>query len=180
MRYNTIVPVDIANGNGIGVSLYTQGCSRRCKQCFNPETWSFEGGQEFTQETQDTILDLLDQSYIDHFSILGGEPLEPQNTYPLACLISKIKSDYPHIKIWLWTGYTWEELQETIRAADNAKYLEYILKNVDYLVDGPFIQEQKDLTLQWRGSRNQRIIKSAESMRLNEKHLTDSYLILAD
>lgn len=172
--------MDVANGNGIGVSLYTQGCSHRCAHCFNPETWDFEGGQEFTQETQNTILDLLDQSYVDHFSILGGEPLEPQNTYPLACLISKIKSEHPHIKIWLWTGYTWETLQETIRTTDRAKYLEYILENIDYLIDGPFIQEQKDLTLSWRGSRNQRIIKSAESMKLNEKYFTDSYMILAD
>lgn len=167
MKYNAIVLEDIANGDGVGVSLYVQGCPHHCSGCFNPETWDYNLGREFTLQEEEEIFRCLDKPYISHFSILGGEPLESHNIYALSRLINKIKRSYPHIKIWIWTGYTWRFLQNEICRAKNAKYLEYILKNTDYLIDGPFIQEEKDLTLKWRGSRNQRIIKSAESMRAN-------------
>lgn len=182
MKYRSVILEDIANGNGVGVSLFIQGCSHHCPGCFNPESWDFDDADcpEFDSIIANTIIAQLNKPYINHLSILGGEPLEPRNLFPLACFIKQVKDNCPDKEIWLWTGCVWEILQETIRITDRAGYLEYILKNVDYLIDGPFIQEQKDLALQWRGSRNQRIIKSAESMKLNEQHFTDSYMILAD
>ena len=168
MRYNAVAFDDIANGRGVGVSLYLQGCSHFCPGCFNPETWDFDGGEEFNTEVEKEILNHLGKPHINHLSILGGEPLAPCNLYKLSCFINKVNTIYPHITIWLWTGYTWENLiLRTKNGMSGVGYLKYILKNVDYLIDGPYIQEQKDLALSWRGSRNQRIIKSAESMRVN-------------
>lgn len=154
MRYNTIRKMDVSNGEGIGVSLFVQGCSKHCKGCFNPNTWSFEGGKPFTQKTLKTILTLLSKPYITRFSILGGEPLEEQNYVELANLIRSVHAVKPEIKIWIWTGKQIEELQKS-----ENKNLKYILDHIDYLIDGPFIEEEKDLQLQWQGSRNQRVIK---------------------
>lgn len=176
MRYSYIIPTDIANGVGVGVSLYVQGCSHHCLGCFNPETWDYEGGKEYTEETQETLLHYLSKPFINHLSILGGEPLDPKNVKTIEELIIKTKDSYPHIKIWLWTGYTWNQLQEIIKTNDQTCSLKSILKTVDYLIDGPFIQEEKDLTLSWRGSRNQRIIKSAETI----KTMSDSPLLLEE
>lgn len=154
MRYAQIRKMDISNGEGIGVSLFIQGCSQHCKGCFNPETWDFQGGKIYHPETTEKIMELLNKPYIIRFSILGGEPLEYKNLFELSCLINKIKSTYPHIKIWMWTGFLLEDLEE--KSLTNP-YLDYVLSNIDVLVDGPFIQEEKDITLKWRGSRNQRI-----------------------
>lgn len=153
MRYNSIVLEDIANGDGVGVSLYVQGCSKHCPGCFNPETWDFNAGFAFTEKEQEFILSNLAKPYINHFSILGGEPLEEQNLQDLTNLIMKIRDTFPHIKIWLWTGYEYNELFDK----QNNEYLNYILKNINFLIEGPFIQEQKDLTLLWRGSKNQKV-----------------------
>lgn len=173
MRYSSILTDDVANGDGVGVSLYLQGCSHRCLGCFNPETWDFNSGLEFDTKVEQKILGCLSKPQINHLSILGGEPLEKENWYPLSCFIQKVRYSFPHIKIWLWTGFTWEGLQEIIRTFDYVKYLEYILENVDYIIDGPFIQEKKDLTLLWRGSSNQRIIESSRSIKYNKEHFTD-------
>lgn len=154
MRYAQIRKIDISNGEGIGVSLFIQGCSQHCKGCFNSETWDFQGGKIYYPETTEKIIELLNKPYITRFSILGGEPLEYKNLFELSCLINKIKSTYPHIKIWMWTGFLLEDLEE--KSLTNS-YLDYILNNIDVLVDGPFIQEEKDISLKWRGSRNQRI-----------------------
>lgn len=169
MKYNAIVLEDIANGDGVGVSLYVQGCPHHCPGCFNPETWDFDSANcfEFDSVAVNTIIARLNKPYVNHLSILGGVPLESRNLFSLACFIKQVKDNCPDKEIWLWTGYTWEILQEIIQTTNNTGYLEYILRNVDYLIDGPYIQEQKDLTLKWRGSRNQRIIKSAESVRAN-------------
>ena len=162
MRYNSIVVEDIANGDGVGVSLYTQGCPHHCPGCFNSHTWDFDGGQELDEFVIETMLYYLGKPYINHFSILGGEPLVSKNLFPLSCLINKIRTNLPHIKIWVWTGYTFEEL---LQRRSEEGYLNYILKNIDVLIDGPFIQEKKDLTLKWRGSTNQRIIYCAEELK---------------
>lgn len=154
MRFAKIKFNDIANGPGIALSFFTQGCHKHCFNCFNPETWDFNGGQEFTQETLDSIINGLTENGIKrHLSILGGEPLCPENLFLTNLVISTVKEKLPQTKIYLWTGYTYEELQQIHNTT-----LDNILKQVDVLVDGPYIDEQRDITLNMRGSRNQRII----------------------
>ena len=156
MRYNTINSCECTNGLGWGVSLFTQGCPLHCKGCFNPETWDFEGGKEITTKVESELYKLMDKPYIKRFSILGGEPLSEQNLEQLSYIIVSMKANYPRKKIWIWTGYTWDEIQERLKKPTK---LWIILRHTDYLITGPFIQEEKDLTLKWRGSRNQEIIK---------------------
>lgn len=154
MRYAGIIKNDIANGPGIRVSFFTQGCPHHCKGCFNPETWDPEGGKEFTAETLDEIKIALAANGIKrNLSILGGEPLCPDNLFLTEFLIREIKKDYPDITIYLWTGYKYSELKQ-----NSNKSIQYILSTIDTLVDGPFIEEQRDITLPLRGSRNQQII----------------------
>lgn len=160
--------MDISNGTGVGVSLFTQGCSRHCKGCHNPEQWSFDGGEMFTWDIQDQIIALLKQSYVSRFSILGGEPLENINLFHLTCLCHKIKRDLPHIQIWVYTGYNWEELYQKYQDDYGSKYLPILMENIDILVDGEFIQEQKDISLQFKGSENQRIIDVQKSLEQKE------------
>ena len=161
MRYAQIRKMDISNGLGVGASLFTQGCHFHCKNCFNPETWNFNAGKEYTEETKETILKLLEPEYITRFSILGGEPLEERNWFDLANLVVSIKREHPDIKIWLYTGFTYEGLEHLMypNVPDSNKNLLYIiLKNVDALVDGQFQEDKKDLTYPFAGSTNQRII----------------------
>lgn len=158
MRYAAIRPFDVSNGTGLGVALFIQGCSLHCKGCFQPETWDFNGGQEFTQEAKEKIFDYLRQPGITRFTILGGEPLEECNLFELSKLIHQIRDQFPHIKIWLYSGYTTEQLAQRIREQQEVHYLKYILNNIDVLVAGPFIEEEKDLSLKWCGSRNQEVI----------------------
>ena len=161
MRYNAIQRCEYVNGNDIGVSLYIQGCSIHCKGCFNPETWDFNGGKEFTLDTFAELLTLLDKPYITRFSILGGEPLEKCNWEELRAILWRIRVFKPDLKIWLYTGYTYNFLMELINMKpkfDNIHLLENILKNIDVLVAGPFILEEKDRSLAFKGSRNQEII----------------------
>ena len=139
-----------------------------CKNCFNPETWDFNGGKEFTQDTVDSILKLIEPEYITRFSILGGEPLESQNHFELAKLINLIKQKRPDIKIWVYTGYTYENL-----VGKESTYLEYILNNIDVLVDGQFQEGKKDLTYPFAGSTNQRVINMQESREQNKIVLLD-------
>lgn len=152
MRYAK-VDLECCNGVGWGLSLFVQGCSRHCKGCFNPDTWDYQGGKPFTQETLNTILAALQKPYTTRFSILGGEPLEPQNYRTLAEVIQEIRQTMPKIKIWLWTGKTIKELK-----TEQDDDLSFILQNIDVIVDGPFILERADKTLPWRGSKNQRVI----------------------
>lgn len=154
MKYATIKDNDIANGPGIGVSVFLQGCERHCEGCFNPETWDFEGGQEFTQDTLKHIINALTANGIKrHLSILGGEPLHPNNLFLTQLIISTVKQELPETKIYIWTGYTIEELRKS-----SSKALQYILSTADVLIDGPYIEAERDITLPMRGSRNQRII----------------------
>ena len=154
MKYATIKDNDIANGPGVGVSVFLQGCERHCDGCFNPETWDFEGGQEFTQDTLKHIINALTANGIKrHLSILGGEPLHPNNLFLTQLIISTVKQELPETKIYIWTGYTIEELRKS-----TSKALQYILSTADILIDGPYIEAERDITLPMRGSRNQRII----------------------
>ena len=164
MRYADIHKMNISDGPGIGVSLYVQGCALHCPGCFNEGTWDFDGGKEYTNDTMDTILDLLKPEWMTRLSILGGEPLCPANykeLIKLTYLAREENKDKPDFKVWMWTGRTYENLMAEINSEPDRKHphpLELVLKGVDYLVDGPFIQDKKDLTLKWRGSSNQRII----------------------
>ena len=158
MRYANINYCECTNGLGWGISLYTQGCSRRCEGCFNPSTWDPARGESFNYAIKKDILATIqDKPFIERFSVLGGEPLEDYNLRDLSALIGSIRLANKDIKIWVFSGYTWEELQK--RAAEsNNLFLSSILENIDVLVDGPFVQEKKDISLKFAGSSNQRII----------------------
>ena len=152
MRYNGIIKNDTANGTGFHVSFFVQGCPHRCKGCFNPETWDFNGGAPYTDDVKEEIISAIGANGVQrNLSILGGEPLASENLYMVSDLIKAVKEAYPNIKIYLWTGYYMEQLNK-----DNT-YINYILNNLTYLIDGPFIEEQKNLNLELRGSDNQRI-----------------------
>ena len=156
MRYNTIRQLDIANGPGCRVSLFVQGCSFNCPGCFNSVARDFSGGQEFTDQTLELILELLKPSQISGLSILGGEPLHPQNRVAVLELTKKVKEVYPDKTIWVWTGYLWEEVKESLSKTA-----------VDVLVDGKFVEELKDLRLKYRGSSNQRVLDVQKSLSEN-------------
>ena len=161
MRYASIDKIECRNGLGWGATLYVQGCHFHCHNCFNPETWDFNGGKEYTEETKETILKLLEPKYIKHFTIQGGEPLEECNWLDLADLLVSIKIEYPDIKIWLYTGFTYECLEYLMHSnvpGSDRNLLYIILKNVDVLVDGQFQEDKKDLTYPFAGSTNQRLI----------------------
>ena len=147
MRYGKINTLDIANGTGVRVSLFVSGCRNRCKGCFNPETWSFDYGEPFTLWTLEEILDALAPQFIDGLSILGGDPFEPENIEAVTDLCYEAKRFYPNKTIWIYTGYLYEDFKDLP-----------IMEYIDVLVDGRFIEAQKDISLKFRGSTNQRII----------------------
>ena len=157
MYYGAIKKFDVADGEGVRVSLFVSGCRNACKGCFQPQTWNFKFGKEFTEETEKEILEALQPSHIQGFSLLGGEPFEEENQKVLAPLLEKIKAVYPKKDIWCWTGYIFDkDLQEGQRK--HTEYTDRMLNCIDVLVDGPFILEQRNLMLQFRGSENQRIL----------------------
>ena len=153
MRIAGIKSNDTTNGQGVCVSLWMQGCPHHCEGCHNPETWSFQGGYEISEEElTNTIFELLEKNNIKrNFSILGGEPLCPQNLYYVLYIIPEVRKKYPDIKIYLWTGYNYEELSYTTKAI--------LHNNVDFIIDGKFDINKRDITLELRGSSNQRILK---------------------
>ena len=161
MNYGAIKKIDVANGEGVRVSLFVSGCRNACKGCFQPETWNFHFGNVFSAETEEEIIKALEPEHISGLSLLGGEPFEEENQAVLAPFCEKIKQIYPNKNIWCWTGYIYDkDLQKGQR-----KYTEYtdrLLNCIDVLVDGPFIEEKKNLMLEFRGSENQRILKLAE------------------
>lgn len=172
MRYASIEEFDTANGKGCGVCIYTQGCNRFCPGCFNPETWDFNGGQEFTYKELYDIKTLLERPHISRLSILGGEPMLPQNYQDISDIIHISRGiDHP-IKVWIWTGRTFEDIyQEACDTKD--ENLAHILDNADYLIDGPFVQEERDITLPFCGSRNQRVLDLASSTSSGEAVLSE-------
>ena len=162
MNYATIKPLDIANGPGIRVSLFVSGCRRACKGCFNEEAWDFNYGKEFTWETLHEIEELLKNPNVEGLSILGGDPFEPENRLEVETICAYMKHNRPRKTIWMWTGYSWDDVKDFP-----------VMKYIDVLVDGPFIQGLKDLRLAWRGSSNQRVIDVQESLRTGEVVLRD-------
>lgn len=169
MKYSGIIKNDIANGPDFRVSFWTQGCPFHCPDCHNPQTWDFNGGREFTQETLTELLDALHANGIRRdLSILGGEPLCDENLFLTELVCSEALKAYPNLKIYLWTGYTYEEL----RARSNSR-LNHILEMITVLIDGPFIKEQRDITLKWRGSKNQRIIDMKGTLATGKVYLVE-------
>lgn len=159
MYYSEIKPLDIANGEGCRVSLFCSGCQFHCKNCFNQETWDFKNGKPFTEETMSYLLSTANSSHIQGLSLLGGEPLHPDNIKTIADIAHTFKERYPNKDIWCWTGYTYENLRAN--AAKNSDYaiaLHKLLNVTDVLIDGLFIESKKDIRLKFRGSSNQRII----------------------
>jgi anaerobic ribonucleoside-triphosphate reductase activating protein len=161
MNYGAIKKFDVADGEGVRVSLFVSGCRNACKGCFQPETWNFHFGEQFTQDTEQEILEALSPEYIAGFSLLGGEPFEEENQEVLAPFLEKIKQTYPSKNIWCWTGYIYDkDLQSGQRK--HTEFTDRMLACIDVLVDGPFIEEQRNLMLEFRGSENQRILRLKE------------------
>jgi anaerobic ribonucleoside-triphosphate reductase activating protein len=154
MRYADVIWNDIVAGDGLCVSFYTQGCPHRCPGCHNPQTWDFEGGKEFPASLLDEIVEKLNAQGIKRsLCVLGGEPLCAENLFLTTLLIRTVREKLPDTKIYIWTGYTYEELQN-----NPSTHMQYVLANVNTIIDGLYIQEQRDVSLKMRGSRNQRII----------------------
>ena len=167
MNYGEIKNYDIANGEGVRVSLFVSGCTHHCKNCFNPETWSFEYGKPFSKETEDYIIECLSPDYIDGLSLLGGEPFEPQNQQVLLPFLRRVRSELPDKTIWCYTGYLFDkELLSESRA--RCKFTDEMLSMIDVLVDGEFVQALHDISLAFRGSSNQRIIDVQKSLETGE------------
>lgn len=155
MKYANLITSECYNGPGWGATFALQGCPHHCSGCFNPETWDFSGGKEFTPEVLGEITQALAPEYITRFSIQGGEPLAPENIFLTSLVCEHVRSKYPNIKIYLWTGYTFDELKDS-----SDSKMKHILDGsyVDVLIDGPFIESEKDVSLFMRGSKNQNII----------------------
>ena len=154
MRYNKIRKMDISNGPGVRVSIFFQGCHFHCKDCFNSETWDFEGGKEFTDKTIDRVIELCGNDYIVGLSMLGGEPMHPVNIEGTTKLAKTFKEKYPNKNIWVWSGFLFEGLKD-----------KEVLKYIDVLVDGQFKTELFDPRLRWKGSSNQRVIDVKKSLK---------------
>lgn len=194
MRYSSMRNLDISNGEGVGVSLFVQGCPFHCKNCFNSDTWDFNGGKEWTEETKNKFIELINRPYIKRVSFLGGECLAEYNLDEVLKLVQEIRNSYPDKTIWLYTGYhvfiNYPEshrqhkviLSTRPNASTNIIYDDElffkkkeedrkrseIISNVDVLVDGEYIDEQKDLTLRFKGSKNQRVIDIKQSLAQNK------------
>jgi len=187
MRYAQIRKLDISNGGGVGISLFVQGCRFHCKNCFNPETWDFNGGKEWTEEVENKFLELAARPYIKRISILGGEPLADENLDEVLNLVNRIRLLLPEKTIWLYTGFTWETIydntlekmlndgigglslyEECEKTIDLAKKRRDIISQCNVLIDGQYIDSQRDVTLQWCGSSNQRVINIQQSLQKGE------------
>ncbi len=160
IRYASIRSLDISNGEGVGVALFVQGCHLHCENCFNPETWDFNGGKEWVPEVEDKFFELANRPYIKRISFLGGECLTKENIGDVTRLAKKCKENFPQKKIWLWSGYDFETYISNLE----------IVKYVDYIIDGRYIEELKDVSLLYRGSSNQNIWKKEVNSLKEEWH----------
>lgn len=167
MNYGQVFYADTANGIGARISLFVSGCTHHCPGCFNEETWDFNFGDPFTREVEDDIIEHLRPSYIDGLSLLGGEPMEAQNQRALLPFLERVKHEVPHATVWIYSGYTFEELLDKENRRCHTEATRRILELADILVDGKFILAEKDVKLRFRGSRNQRILELKESLKEN-------------
>lgn len=180
MRYSSMRNLDISNGEGVGVSLFVQGCPFHCKNCFNSDTWDFNGGKEWTEETKNKFMELINRPYIKRVSFLGGECLAEQNLDEVLKLVQEIRISFPEKTIWLYTGFEWNQImnikvmqpifscEDLENKIQNVLKRQEIIKQCDVLVDGEYIDEQKDLSLKFRGSKNQRVIDVKQSLAQNK------------
>ena len=173
MYYGEIKDCDVANGEGVRVSLFVSGCTNLCEHCFQPQTWAFDYGRPFTEETEDRILALLSPSYVSGLTVLGGEPFEPENQRALLPFLRKVRAAYPEKNIWAFSGFTYEELL-TEGSYPRCEATEELLSLLDVLVDGRFVEALKDISLRFRGSSNQRLID------LNATRAAGSAVLLPD
>ena len=164
MRYHNITKDDMLNGDGLRVVLWVAGCDHCCKECHNPVTWDPNGGLFFDEKAKAEIFEELEKDYISGITFSGGDPLHSANAYEVMMLAKEIKEKFPSKTIWLYTGYEWKD----IKNMDIVNYLDVLdlpfLKNVDVLVDGPFVEAEKDVTLHWKGSANQMVINVPETL----------------
>lgn len=158
MYYSAIKDCDIANGTGVRVTLFVSGCTNKCEGCFNPDTWDFCHGREFTRQTEEEIFSLLDHDYITGLTLLGGEPFEPENQRALAPFIREFKERFPEKNLWVFTGFYYDNELLVDGSHPRCEVTDEILSYIDVLVDGRFILSKKDISLVYRGSSNQRII----------------------
>lgn len=172
MNYADIKQYDVANGPGIRISLFVSGCTHHCRECFNPETWDFDYGKPFTEDTINTIIDYMCPDFIKGLTLLGGDPLEMSNQASLIPLLKKVKETYPDKDIWCFTGYDFEK--DIIgKMYDGWPDTKELLSYIDVIVDGEFLLEQKDMNLRFKGSANQKTIKVQESLRTGKIQLVE-------
>ena len=167
MNYADIKRIDVANGEGVRVSIFVSGCNHHCKGCFNECAWDFNYGNKFTEKQEEEVLKDLDHDYISGLTLLGGEPLEPANQEGLLPLVKKAKEKFPDKKIWCYTGFDFEK-DVVEKMAKNSDTTKELLKYIDVMVDGKFEEDKKDLKLKFRGSSNQRILDVQESLKENK------------
>ena len=171
MYYGNIKKLDVANGEGIRTTLFVSGCRNHCERCFQPETWAFDYGKPFTEETVQALLDSLKPSYVNGITLLGGEPFEPENQRELVKLLRRVRAEYPQKNVWSYSGYTLEELRGD--GHPHCEVTEEMLSMIDVLVDGRFVEALKDIALKFRGSSNQRIIDVKKSLESGEAVIYD-------
>ena len=171
MNYGNIKPLDVADGEGVRVSLFVSGCRNHCENCFQPETWNFSYGQPYTAETEERILSLLDPFYVDGLTLLGGEPFEPENQRELVKLLRRVRAERPKKTVWCYSGYTLEQMRS--EAHPHCEVTDEMLGLIDVLVDGRFVEALKDISLKFRGSSNQRIIDVKRTLEAGEIVLFD-------
>lgn len=189
IRYAQIRSLDLSNGEGVGVALFVQGCHFHCLNCFNPETWDFSGGKEWTEEIKNKFLELANRPYIKRISILGGEPLAEENLDDVLDLVNEFRLSRPQKSIWIYTGYTWEDILYDESETKDIYVCDYymkllnmyqkrrkILSMCDVIIDGRYIDSERDITLQYRGSKNQRLIDIQKSIQTGDIVLWDRYI----
>lgn len=163
MYYGAVKDCDIANGIGVRVSIFVSGCRNRCNGCFQPQTWDFKYGKEYTPEAEAQVLEMLKKPWIDGLTVLGGEPFEPENQPEVWGLVKRVREELPEKNIWMYTGYTYEILRNP-EGAQRTEYTDRILDNLDILVDGRFEESKRNLMLKFRGSENQRLINMKKTI----------------
>lgn len=169
MKYATIKWTDIANGEGVRISLFVSGCTHHCKNCFNQVAWDFNYGEEFGVDVQNKIIKALSSDYIAGISLLGGEPLEPQNQEALLPFIKRIRAVYPHKTIWCYTGFVLDEATGALKEVyKNTPITKTLISMFDVLVDGAYVEELKDIRLKFRGSSNQRVINVPKTLQMGK------------
>lgn len=174
MNYHNITHEDMNNGDGLRVVLWCSGCSLHCKGCQNPQTWDATSGILFDNQAKEEIFEQLSKPYISGLTLSGGHPLEDYNLETVYLLLKEVKEQFPQKNIWLYTGYTWEYIFPKVITDDfdvNRVYRQEIVKMCDVLIDGPYIEEQKDITLKWRGSKNQRVIDIKKTIETGNKNV---------